>query len=494
MKDTNTTKQRPPVVVIMGHIDHGKSTLLDYIRKTNQTAKEAGGITQHVSAYEAECNIGGEKKIITFLDTPGHEAFCSIRERGSQVADIAILVVSGEDGVKPQTIEALKCINNDKLPFIVAITKIDKPGANIDKVKQSLAEQEVFVEGWGGTVPVVPLSSKTGEGVEDLLEMISLQADLENFVGDTSKKASGFILESNLNPNTGISSTLIIKEGSMAIGMYVATRGAYTPIRNMVNSGNVQIKEAHFSTPIKIVGWNNPPFVGSEFMTFDNKDDAIKYAEESNKQKEEDHSFVAETYFPIIIKTDAFGSLDAVIHELEKLNTPKIAIKIVSKGVGAITETDIKTANIKKSLVVGFNVSADKSAESLALREHTDVKTYTIIYELVDYVKVKLKEATPVETVETMTGRLKIIRVFSKNKDKQVVGGRVEEGEIKLNSTVRILRRESVIGEGKIRELQVQKIKNDTATEGQECGLMIESKIELTPSDQIQAISLIRQE
>ncbi len=494
MKDTNTTKQRPPVVVIMGHIDHGKSTLLDYIRKTNQTAKEAGGITQHVSAYEAECNIGGEKKLITFLDTPGHEAFCSIRERGSQVADIAILVVSAEDGVKPQTVEALKCINTDKLPYIVAITKIDKAGANIDKVKQSLAEQEVFVEGWGGTVPVVALSSKTGEGVEDLLEMISLQADMEGFEGDITKKASGFILESNLNPNTGISSTIIIKEGSLRVGMYIASRGAYTPIRNITNSNNEQIKEAQFSTPIKIVGWNNPPFVGSEFMTFDNKDEAIKYSEELEEQKENNKEFSAETYFPIIIKADAFGSLDAVEHELQKLNTPKIAVKIISKGVGAITESDIKTANIKKSLVVGFNVSTDKSAESLALREHTDVKTYTIIYELVDYVKTKLKEATPVETIETVTGRLKIMRVFSKNKDKQVVGGRVEEGEIKLNSVVKILRRESIIGEGKIKELQVQKIKNDTATEGQECGLMIESKIEITPSDQIQAIALIRQE
>lgn len=495
-KDTKLIT-RPPVVVVMGHIDHGKSTLLDYIRKTNTVSKEAGGITQHISAYEVEVEIGGQKRKMTFLDTPGHEAFCSIRARGAQVADIAVLVVSAEDGVKPQTVEALNCINKDSMPFIVALNKIDRPGANIDKVKQDLAENGVLVEGWGGTVPIVAISAKTGEGIPDLLEMIALQADIEELKGDPAVPADGFVIESNLNPKQGISATLIIKNGSLKTGMFIATAGAYAPVRAIENYRGENLPEASFSSPVKIVGWNTGPMVGGQFKTLTKKEEAVLFSEiPENIQIKENQSTTQNegVYLPVVIKADTFGSLNAVEHELQKLSTDKIAVKIISKGIGTISENDIKTANVNKCLVLGFNVSIDKSAEMLAMRDHTEIKTHKIIYELIDYVKEKIKEATPVETIETITGSAKIIRVFSKNKDKQVIGGRIEEGEIKMASTVKIFRRETLIGTGKIKELQIQKIKTDLVREGQEFGTMIDSKIELAPGDVLKITSLVKQE
>lgn len=493
---TNNLAPRPPVVVMMGHIDHGKSTLLDYIRKTNVTEKEEGGITQHISAYEAECEISGQKKKITFLDTPGHEAFCSIRERGARVADIAVLVVSAEDGVKPQTIEALKCINKDNMPFIVALNKIDKAGTNQDKIKQNLAENEILVEGWGGSVPIVPVSGKTGENVPELLEIIALQSDIEELEGDPTLPAEGFVIESNLNPKQGISATVIIKNGTLKKGSFAATSGAYVPVRAIENFKGVNVDEASFSSPVKIVGWNSMPAVGKPFKTFSSKEEAIAFAETPDESSMKEISNVAtdgQIFLPIVIKADTSGSLEAVEHELQKLGNEKIMVKMIGKGIGAITERDIKTANVKKSLVLGFNVDADKSAEALILRDNIEVKTFRVIYELIDYVKEKIKAETPVLKVEVMTGSAKIIRTFSKNKDKQVLGGRVEEGEVKSGETVKIFRREALVGEGKIKELQIQKIKTGAVKEGEEFGMMVEAKIELVPGDILKVISLVRQ-
>lgn len=494
--EKSNLEARSPVVVIMGHIDHGKSTLLDYIRKTNTTKKEAGGITQHISAYEAEVEIGGQKRKITFLDTPGHEAFCSVRARGADIADIAILIISAEDGVKPQTLEALNCITKDGMPFIVALNKIDRTGANIDKTKQDLAENGVLVEGWGGTVPVVAISGKTGEGVPDLLEMIALQSDIEELTGDPSILAEGFVIESDLNPKQGISATLIIKNGSLKTGSFVATAGAYTPVRAIENYKGENIPEATFSSPIKIVGWNTQPMAGFKFKTFLKREEAMDFALNNPELKNTaDHKNIPEgvVFLEVIVKADTFGSLNAVEHELQKLGNEKIIVKIISKGVGNITEKDLKTANIKNTLVLGFNIPADKSTEILALRNNTEIKTYKIIYELVDYVKEKIKQNTPMETIKTITGLVKIIRIFGKNKDKQVAGGRMEEGEIKLGSLVEIERRDALIGTGKIKELQIQKIKTDIVKITGEFGMMLESKIELVPGDILKATSLVNQ-
>ena len=500
MEEKNKTEKiktipREPVVSVMGHIDHGKSTLLDYIRKKNTTEKEAGGITQHVSAYEVEKEIGGQKRKITFIDTPGHEAFCSIRERSTDVADIAILVVSAEDGVKLQTIEALNCIKKDNIPLIVAINKIDRPSADIEKIKTDLAENEILVEGWGGTIPVVAISAKTGEGVPELLEMILLQSDIEELKGDPTALAEGFVIESDLNPREGISATLIIKNGSLKMGQFIASYGSYVPIRTIEDYKGEKIKEATFSSPVRIVGWSGELKVGNRFKTFLKKEEAIKFASENQNSLETKkvQNFSNGETFGVVIKTDTFGSLDAVEHELQKLSNEKISVKIISKGIGTITEKDLKTANIKNSLVLGFNVKVDKNAEILALRDNIKIKTYKIIYELVDYVKNEVIEATPTENVEIVTGSIKLLRIFNKNKNKQVVGGRVNEGEIKIGATVKIFRRESLLGEGKIKELQTQKIKIDLVQEGQEFGMMVESKIELAEGDILKTTSIIKQ-
>lgn len=493
-KDKNLIK-RPPVVVIMGHIDHGKSTLLDYIRKANSVEKEAGGITQHISAYEAEVIIGDQKRVLTFLDTPGHEAFCSIRERSSKVADIAVLVVSAEDGVKPQTLEALKCIQNDEIPYIVALNKIDKARDSVDKIKQNLAENNIFVEGWGGDIPIVPISAKTGEGVSELLEIIILQADMEDLKGNPDTLADGYVIESDLNPKQGVSATLVIKNGTLKSGMFVACQGAFAPTRIMENFTKDNIESATFSSPIRITGWNGAPVVGSYFKTFQTKDSAIKYSIEngikSDNQVEENEEIAI---LPIILKADTFGSLEAVIHELKKISNDKIKAKIVSKGVGSINESDIKTANIKKDLIIGFNVGIDKNAESLSIRENIEVKKFDIIYDLIDFLTQKIKEATPVTMIEKVVGEAKILKNFSQTKDIQVIGGRVIFGEIKNSNAVRIFRRDFQIGEGRIKEMQTQKIKTSEAKEGEEFGMMIDSKTEVAPGDILKQISLIKEE
>lgn len=497
MKSLDKNKvARPPVVVVMGHIDHGKSTLLDYIRKTNTAAKEAGGITQHIAAYETECEVGGQKRLITFLDTPGHEAFCAIRERGASIADLSVLVVSAEDGVKPQTIEVLKSLKTTRLPFIVAINKIDKPGANVDKVKQSLAEHDVLVEGWGGSIPTVPISAKTGENIGELLEMIVLQADLEELTGDESAEASGFIIESHLNPKQGIRATLVIKDGSLKIGDFIATQNSYTRVKMIEDHSGKTINQARFSSPICITGWTALPKVGSEFRSFKTKEEAIAFSETVEKnidtkitQLPKEGAVVVD----LVVKADTLGTLEAIEYELQKQNTDKVQIRIIGSGVGAVNESDVKLANIKKNTIVVFNVPIEKSSEALANREKIEIKSFNIIYELTDFVKNLVKAATPVAKIEVVTGAAKVLRIFNKSKGKQVIGGKVEKGELKQGNMVKILRREALIGEGKIRELQSQKIKAEMVKTGQEFGMSLETKLELVEGDVLQAISWVEE-
>ena len=493
-KNANKIIARPPIVVVMGHIDHGKSTLLDYIRKTKVVDSEAGGITQHISAYEVGIDAGeNEKRTITFLDTPGHEAFCKVRERGSKVADIAVLVVSAEDGVKPQTLEALGCIKNDDLPFIIALNKIDKPGSNIDKTKQNLAENEIFVEGWGGTVPVVPISAKNGQGIPDLLEMIILQADLLDLKGETRILAHGFVIESNLDPKKGISASLIIKNGSLKKGQFIATEGAFSPVRNIENFKGESINEASFSSPIRVVGWSNPPIVGSEFTSFKTKKEAEEFASIENFKEQVGKTEENNTKsLNVVIKADTIGSLDAIIYELNKLKNDKIYIRIIGQGVGNITEKDVKTAFAGKSYLIGFNVTSDKNAEVLSLRDGIEIKKFNIIYDLKDWISKRLQEATPVEMIEVITGEAKILKTFSTSKYKHVAGGKVLMGEIKVGDNIKIFRRENEIGEGKMKELQSQKVKTSGVLEGSEFGMMLESKLEIVTGDLIKSVSKVK--
>lgn len=488
---------RPPVVVVMGHIDHGKSTLLDYVRKTNVVEKEAGGITQNVSAYEA---LHGDRAL-TFLDTPGHEAFSSMRECGVCSADIAILVVSAEDGVKAQTLEALQTIRGASIPFVVALNKIDRPEANIERTKQSLAENDIYVEGYGGDVPFAAISAKTGEGVEELLETVLLVIDLEELTGDHALPASGIVLESQVDPKKGIAATLIIKNGTLRKGQFVTAGGAVAPVRIMENFAGKAADTATFSSPVRIIGWNTLPPAGSAFSTFDSKKAAEAEAAKAEKQFSTKKLFGdpnARTTVPLILKTDVLGSIAAIKKEIAKISIPDVSFVIINEGVGGISENDTKTARGAEkdgkqndALIIGFQVGIDKRAEHLADRTGVPVKTFSVIYDISDWLSKEAEKRRPKVEVEEATGTAKILRAFSQMKNKQVLGGRVKEGVLKKNDSVKILRRDYEIGRGKIVELQQQKAPIDSVNEETEFGIMVESKTEIAEGDMIQAFHLV---
>ena len=529
-KEKNNTEKRPPIVVIMGHIDHGKSTLLDYIRKTNVVEKEAGGITQRISAYEVEIPQAepksreneGNRGIprparddfvnhkITFIDTPGHESFSKMRERGAQIADIAVLIVSAEDGVKPQTIEAWKTITQNGIPCIVAINKIDKENANIEKTKGELAEREIYLENYGGKVPFVEISAKVGTGVEELLSLISLVGEMEKFEGDRSESASGYVLETNLDPKRGIQATLIIKNGTLEKGMSVVAEDSVCPANIIENFKGVNIEEATFSAPIRIIGFSKMPRIGAEFKSFKNKREAEEYIEKwkrekntpTNKKNTEEKTLAhnAESaapagenkkIIPIILKADISGSLEAIEKEIYKIKNDSAEFRIVQKGVGPIGESDIKTiSGAEDIIVIGFNVKIDKSATELALKRGITISFFDIIYKMTEWLETEMETRRPkVETVET-TGSAKILKVFSHTKERRIVGGKVLKGRIMLDKIVKIMRREFEIGRGRIVNLEKGKVKVSMVEEGTEFGMMIESKIELAEGDIIESFNI----
>lgn len=491
--------ERPPIVVIMGHIDHGKSTLLDYIRKTNIVDKEAGGITQHISAYEvSHKDASGVIKRISFLDTPGHEAFKGMRSRGARVADIAVLVVSAEDGVKAQTIEAYKSIKEAGIPFIVAINKIDKPNANIDRTKQMLAEAEIYVEGYGGDVPWVAISAKTGKGVDDLLDTMLLVAEMAELKGEPAKPAEGIIIESNMDPKKGVSATLIITDGTLKRGMFVVAEDAMAPVRIMEDFTGSAISEASFSTPVRLTGWSIVPKVGSIVTTCDTKKKAEEMIATTKKSPViQKHEALGKdvVIIPIIIKTDVAGTLEAIEHELAKLSHERVKLRIIQKGVGAISESDIKVAaGGDNVLVIGFHTKADCLGADLASRNNITIHFFDVIYKLTEWLEAEILNRAPhIEVIEPL-GEFRIIRYFSQQKDKQVVGGRVEKGKIISGGKFKIMRRDVEIGEGKITELQSQKIKVPEVMEGIECGLMVESKFTLAEKDVLIPYAIVRKQ
>jgi translation initiation factor IF-2 len=509
----SVAQTRPPIVVVMGHIDHGKSTLLDYIRKTKVCAGEAGGITQHMGAYQAVHSAAdGKKHPITFLDTPGHEAFCSIRSRGAQAADIAILVVSAEDGVKPQTLDALKAIKSQKIPYIVAINKIDKPNANIDRTKTSLGENEIYVEGWGGDIPCVAISSTKGDGIPELLDMIILMAEISDLATHPEALATGIVVESEMNQKTGISATLLIKDGTLNVGDYVVAGSAFAPVRFIDNFKGEKIKTATASMPAFILGWNAMVACGLPFKTFQTKKEAEKCAEENatnqrnTKLKNQatttlssdpSNTIYDETsvvILPIIIKADTDGSLEGIKYELAKIKHDKVKIKIVAEGIGDINENDVKIAmGDPKVLVIGFHVRPDTKTVPIIERSAIplSVQSFDIIYKLSEFVKEKLTALIPKEYIEEVTGRAKILALFSKEKDRQVVGGKVETGTMNSGNEVRIMRRSEEIGRGKIRELQSKKVRVSEVAEGFEFGTMIEAKIEIAVGDRIESVRTV---
>jgi translation initiation factor IF-2 len=492
-------KTRPPVVVVMGHVDHGKSTLLDYIRKTNVVDSEVGGITQRISAYEVlHRGEKGQEQKITFLDTPGHEAFSKMRERGARVADIAILVVSAEDGVKPQTVEAFKAITEAKLPFVVAINKVDKPGANVEKTKIELAENEIYLENFGGKTPFAEISAKTGAGVDNLLSLVLILAELENWEGDPALPASGFVIESHLDSKRGIEASLIIKDGSLEGGMWVAAHDALVTTRMIENFKGEAIKNATFSSPIRLAGWTSLPVVGSEFKSFKNKRDAEEYAaEQKNKTVSKNNKTASgnnqKKMIPIVLKADVAGSLEAIEKEIGKIQNENAEFKVIARGTGPITESDIKNiASEENVLIIAFNVKTDKSARELAEKRGMSVYFFDIIYKISEWLATEMEARRPrIETVET-TGKAKIIRAFSRTKERQIVGGKVMEGVLVLNGVVKILRRDFEIGRGKIVNLEKSKVKVKEVEAGSEFGMMIESKMEIVAGDVLESFSVVQ--
>lgn len=485
--------KRPPVVVIMGHIDHGKSTLLDHIRSSNVVDGEAGGITQHLSAYvvDHKTKEGAEEKI-TFLDTPGHAAFQEMRLRGADVADVAILIVSAEDGVKPQTLEALESIKAANIPYIVAINKIDKPAADIPKTQSSLIEHEIYIEGMGGDIPWAGISAKSGEGVDDLLDLVVLAADLSELEGDTNAPAEGTIIEGYMDEKRGTTATLIVKNGTLKSGSFVVSGSSYAPVRIMEDFTGKAVKEAGLSTPVGIVGFNEIPAVGSDFVTVATKKEAEKMSEE-NQTSETGNKFEKTNLpvIPLLIKADVLGTIDAIKHELEKFDSDRIAVRVIESGVGDVTVTDVQNVSATEdAIIVGFNVKVERAATELAQRLGVEIETFSIIYELSEWLETALKNRTPKKEEEIMTGRAKILVYFSTQKNIHVLGGRLDEGTLKAGQVVKILRRDIEVGRGKLTNLQSMKNDVQEVKEG-EFGMQIDSKTELAPGDYIEGFDTV---
>lgn len=486
---------RQPVIAVLGHVDHGKSSLLDFIRKSNVVEGEAGGITQRISAYEVKHQTqDGRTLPITFLDTPGHEAFQSMREHGVEIADIAILIVSAEDGVKAQTLEAWKTINARQLPYVVAINKIDKPGADIQRTKNSLVENGIYIEGYGGDVPCVEISAKTGQGIDFLLETLLLLVEMNELKANLKTEATGYVLESFVDQKRGISATLVIKDGTLPSSGAILSGTALSPIRIIEDFAGRPVKNPHAGQPIKVTGFDDAPIAGSVFLSSANKKDMEKLQEEAKANHVQtvlDPRVYrnAKVVIPVIVRADSLGTLSAVIRELEKRETDDVKIKIIGQGIGPITEGDIMQAGSdEKVVIVGFAVKVDPKAFDQAERFNVKPQTFDIIYKLSEWFDTVVLDRLPYEEKETVLGTLKVLKTFSSQKDKHVIGGRVETGRIALNSLVKVIRRGVELGRGRIVELQSQKIKTQEVIEGNECGLMVETKVEMIPTDILESI------
>ena len=484
-KDKSKLKARPSVVVVMGHVDHGKTKLLDAIRKTNVIDTEAGGITQHIGAYQVE----KKGKLITFIDTPGHEAFTAMRSRGAKVADIAILVVAADDGVQPQTVEAVKIIEQEKLPLVVAINKIDKPGANLDKTKQELAKVNLIPEDWGGKTVCVPISAKQNIGIDNLLEIILLVAEMEkeNIVANPSRKAAGTIIEAHLDKGEGLVATILVQTGTMELGDFLVVDDVlYGKIRAMKNFRNELVKEAPPSMPVKILGLKILPQVGdlvearAEVKGLEIKRKPHRLTEEKmfitpiKKAEEEEETKIKE--FNIILKADVFGSIEAIHESLEKIEHPEIKVNIIRQGLGNVNEGDILKAESENALILGFNVLFPSAVEELARDKKVEVKIYKIIYELIDEVKGRIEKILAPEIFKIELGRIKVLAIFRTEAKYMILGGRVLDGKIGPGTKVRVVRKNEIIGEGKLEELQMAKQAIKEVFEGQECGLRYAGK------------------
>lgn len=479
--------KRPPVIVVMGHVDHGKTTLLDYIRKTSVAAREAGGITQSIGAYEithslnnAETKESAEQRgnKITFIDTPGHEAFNKMRARGAGVADIAVLVVAADDGVKPQTKEAISIIKEAGISFIVAINKIDKANADINRVKNDLTQEGVLLEGYGGNVSFQPLSAKTGEGVHELMDLILLAAEMEDLSYDPAAPASGYVLESRMDSKRGVTATVIIKNGTLRVGEQISSGTATGKIKILENFLGEQMKEMKPSSPALVLGFESPPIIGEQFYI---GEPGVKIKKPQMAAKPATES-IDENTVSVMLKADTAGSLEALSEVVGHIPAPEnVRLMIVAESVGDITDGDVKLAVSTKAIIIGFNVKANKAAENVAKAQGIKITTSKIIYELTKFVEDLLQSRGK----EEVKGDLEILAVFGKKGSKQIVGGRVVKGEIKNNAKIELVRKEEVVGMGKIVNLQHNKKDAVSVTEGKEAGLLVDSDVEIKTGDHL---------
>ena len=478
---TGERESRAPVVTIMGHVDHGKTSLLDYIRRTKVAAGEAGGITQHIGAYTVD-----SPRKITFIDTPGHEAFAAMRSRGAKVADIGVLVVAADEGVKPQTKEAIEILKAAKLPFVVAINKIDRTGKDTDRVKKELSENEVQIESWGGTVPAVEVSAKTGEKVDELLETIVLLADLEALTGNPVASAEGVVIESHRDPKRGATSTILVRDGTLSRGNCVVIEGVVSSIKILEDFKGETIESAGPSDPVRIAGLTEVPAVGAAVKTCATKAEAERFAEtaEKTKAKTETEEVAGKSYINIILKTDVSGSREAIEGVLQSMQLPDIGIRLIRSEVGDINDSDVQLALSSSNMVlIGFKVKFPAHLAEQAKNNNVPIIQGEIIYEIFDELKHTIAHLIPAEIREVILGKLKVLKFFKQEKSKQVIGGKVTEGKLQPGTMFRLIRKNTVQGKGKIFGLQERKQAITEAVEGNECGLLVEADIQIAEND-----------
>jgi translation initiation factor IF-2 len=473
---------RPPIVTILGHVDHGKTTLLDTIRKTNVASGEAGGITQHISAYQTK----KRGKIITFIDTPGHEAFAAMRKRGLSIADIAILVVAADDGVRPQTKEVIAYLKERKLPVIVAINKIDKPEAKPERVKQELAEHGILFEEWGGDTMCVEISAKNNLNIDKLLENIALLAEVEDFRADHKRDGLAIVLESHLDPQKGPVATVLVRTGTLKVGQDVVAGSFFGRIRNIEDWNGRKLEQAGPSVPAIIYGFNAAPQVNDIVQVVSGKSLAREKSEKAEIKKFSKTQELEEDKrkkLSIILKADVQGSLEAIEQILSSIQSEEVTLHIISSGVGSITESDVKIAESAGALILGFNSEPTSVAKRMAEASGIKIETYNIIYKLVEAVKEKLAALLPPEIVRTDYGELSVLAIFKTGKRDMIVGGRVSSGKMLRGSLLEIKRDGEIIGKGRMLNLQQNKQNVDEVNQGNECGIVFEGNIKIQSGD-----------
>lgn len=497
-----TLQKRPPVVTVMGHVDHGKTSLLDYIRKTNVISGEAGGITQHIGAYQIQVN--GE--IVTFIDTPGHAAFDAMRKRGASLTDVAILVVAADDGVMPQTKESIKFIQEAKVPMIVAINKVDLPTANVDKVKEQLAAVGVMPEEWGGETIMVPISAKKGMNVDKLLEMVLFVAEYQNLRANPDRKASGSIIEARLDKGMGTVATVLVQNGTLKIGDTVVAGTATGKVRAMINEKGAHIKKAGPSTPVAILGLTSVPNAGDQLYVVDEKFSKQILTERTNKQrtsmiKSEDLSLdnllnkIADSNFKdynVIIKGDVQGSIEALKQSLAVVQNEEVKVRPIHGGVGAINENDVMLAEASNAVIIGFNVKPDAKAKAMAEKNKVDIKFFRIIYEAIDFVTEEINKLLTPKYREVVTGHAEVRALFKASKVGVIAGSYVLDGKITKNSKVRLLRNDKQIYDGTIATLQREKNEVKDVNAGFEFGATLQGFTDIAVGDIIETYALER--